>query len=150
MGTVLKCPFGTFKNRPKMSQRDKKEPSQNVPNERKKKDMKNKVIIPLIIIIILILGIVTYFATRGMNQKNKDYQIEEISQYKYFVYQEDGKFGVLDTTGQAIISAKYTDVKIPNPSKAVFVCYVSCEIAESESETSCYAVGVLLVYIVCL
>ena len=85
--------------------------------------MKNKVIIPLIIIIILILGIVTYFATRGMNQKNKDYQIEEISQYKYFVYQEDGKFGVLDTTGQAIILAKYIDVKIPNPSKAVFVCY---------------------------
>ena len=107
-----------------MSQRDKKEPSPNVPNERKKKDMKKKVIIPLIIIIILILVIVTYFATRGMKQKNKDYQIEEISQYKYFVYQEDGKFGVLDTTGQAIISAKYTDVKIPNPSKAVFVCYV--------------------------
>ena len=33
---------------------------------------------------------------------------------------------------------------------AVFVCYVGCEVAESESETSCYAVGVLPVYIVCL
>ncbi len=31
MGTVLKCPFGTFKNRPRMSQRDKKEPSPFVP-----------------------------------------------------------------------------------------------------------------------
>ena len=35
IGTVLKCPKGTKKNRPQMSQRDKKEPSPNVPRRKK-------------------------------------------------------------------------------------------------------------------
>lgn len=84
---------------------------------------KKSIIVIIIVLIIAITGIITYFITKNTQEKNKDYQIEEISQYQYFVYQEEGKFGVLNTTGNTVIPAKYKEVKIPNPSKAVFVCY---------------------------
>lgn len=85
--------------------------------------MKKKLTIILTIIILVIIGISAYFIVQNNKEKNKEYQIEEIAKYNYFVYQEEGKFGVLNTEGKPIIQAKYTDVKIPNPSKPVFVCY---------------------------
>lgn len=84
---------------------------------------KSIILIMIIVFIILVIGVATYFIIQNVKEKNKDYQIEEISQYQYFVYQEEGNFGVLNTTGNTIIPAKYKEVKIPNPSKPVFVCY---------------------------
>ena len=81
--------------------------------------MKKKSIITIIIIAI-IAGIFIY---RNVLEKEKQYNIEEISEYNYFVLRENEKFGVIDKQGNTIIEAIYDDVKIPNPGKAVFICY---------------------------
>ncbi len=86
--------------------------------------MKNKKVLILIIIaIIAIISILGYSIIKKVNKENRKYEIEEISEYKYFVVREDGKYGIIDTKGSKIIDTKYQDVKIPNPEKAVFICY---------------------------
>lgn len=88
--------------------------------------MKNKKLIILIITIIIIaitIGILTYLKTKNTQEDNKQYEIETITQYKYFVVKEGNKYGVIDTKGNKIIETKYEDVKIPNPEKEIFICY---------------------------
>lgn len=84
--------------------------------------MKKKKIIILAIILIIILAI-GYFITKKTQQENKEYEIETISEYKYFVVKENNQYGVIDTQGNKLIETKYEDVKIPNPEKAIFICY---------------------------
>lgn len=86
--------------------------------------MRNKKSVLIVIVIIAILGISIYFFMQHGRQKNKDYNIEKITDYKYFVSKnsENQKFGVIDTSGKVIVPEEYTDVIIPNPSKAVFIC----------------------------
>ena len=36
---------------------------------------------------------------------------------------ENDKYGVINTNGEKIVKTEYDDVKIPNPEKAVFICY---------------------------
>ena len=83
---------------------------------------KKNVLIISIILIIVVLAISVYFIIRNI-EKNKEYEVEKISEYKYFVVKENGKYGVIDRKGNKIIEPKYEDVKIPNPEKAVFICY---------------------------
>ena len=85
--------------------------------------MKKKSIITIIILIIIIAIIAGIFIYRNVLEKEKQYNIEEISEYNYFVLRENEKFGVIDKQGNTIIEAIYDDVKIPNPGKAVFICY---------------------------
>ena len=85
--------------------------------------MKKKNIIILVILAIIIIAIAGYFATQKIQEKNKKYEIETISEYKYFVLKENDKYGVIDAKGNKIIEAKYENVKIPNPEKPVFICY---------------------------
>lgn len=85
--------------------------------------MKKKNIIVLATILIIIIAISGYFIVQKIQQENRKYEIETISEYKYFVVKEDDKYGVIDTQGNKIIETKYEDVKIPNPEKAVFICY---------------------------
>lgn len=85
--------------------------------------MKKKNIIVLAAILIIIIAISGYFIVQKIQQENRKYEIETISEYKYFVVKEDDKYGVIDTQGNKIIETKYEDVKIPNPEKAVFICY---------------------------
>lgn len=89
--------------------------------------MKKKNIIILVTILIIIIAISGYFILQKIQQENKKYEIETISEYKYFVVREYDKYGVIDTQGNKIIDTKYDDVKIPNPEKAVFVCYENGE-----------------------
>lgn len=85
--------------------------------------MKKKSILILVAtIIIVILAISVYFIIRNI-EKNKEYEVEKISEYKYFVARENSKYGVIDAKGNKIVETKYEDVKIPNPEKAVFICY---------------------------
>lgn len=86
--------------------------------------MKKKNIIIIIALIISVIAIVsTYFITKNVKEENRKYEIEKISEYKYFVVKEDEKYGVIDTKGNKIVETKYEDVKIPNPEKDVFICY---------------------------
>lgn len=85
--------------------------------------MKKKNIIILVAILVIIVGIVAYFIVKEIEDEKRNYEIEIISQYNYFVVKEDNKYGVIDAQGNKIIETKYQDVKIPNPQKAVFICY---------------------------
>ena len=84
----------------------------------------NKKQVILIAIIILILvsvaSIVTYF---WLKEQGKNYEIEEIKEYNYFILKQNDLFGVIDKQGNTIIEPIYSEIKIPNPEKAVFVCY---------------------------
>lgn len=86
--------------------------------------MKKKIIIPIILFLLIIIGLLIYFFVKNKEKENRDYQIEQITYYKYFVSksQDSQKFGVIDTNGNVVIDEQYDDVQIPNPSKAVFIC----------------------------
>lgn len=86
--------------------------------------MKKKIIIPIILFLLIIIGLLIYFFVKNKEKENRDYQIEQITDYKYFVSksQDSQKFGVIDTNGNVVIDEQYDDVQIPNPSKAVFIC----------------------------
>ena len=84
--------------------------------------MKKKIII-ITIIIAAILATAIYFGVKNIQEENKKYEIAQITEYKYFVSKENEKYGVIDVNGKTVIDSKYDDVKIPNPEKAVFVCY---------------------------
>ena len=79
-----------------------------------------KAIIFLITIVVIIAGVI--FAKKILNKKY-DYKIEEISEFKYYIYKDSNKYGVIDETGKIIIEANYEKIIIPNPSKAIFICY---------------------------
>ena len=77
----------------------------------------------LIIIMILILVIITTFTIYKMiKEQGKNYEVEQVKQYNYFVLRQNGQYGVIDKKGNIVIEPKYKEVKIPNPEKAVFVC----------------------------
>lgn len=84
---------------------------------------KSFIFLILVIIMIFIIGILTYLKTKGDQKDNRKYEIELISKYNYFVVREENRYGVIDTKGNKIIETKYEDVKIPNPEKAIFICY---------------------------
>ncbi len=87
--------------------------------------MKKRVITATIIIIILaIIATAVYFIFQQKNKKDRDYEIEKIEDYKYFVSKlaEEQKYGVIDTQGNILVPEEYDAVNIPNPSKPIFVC----------------------------
>lgn len=85
--------------------------------------MKKKSVIILSIILIAIIVVSAYFIIQKVQEKNRKYEIETITEYKYFVVKENSKYGVIDRQGNKIIESQYDDIKIPNPEKAVFICY---------------------------
>lgn len=85
--------------------------------------MKKKNVIILTILLIIIIVIAGYLVAQKIQKENRKYEIETISEYKYFVVKENNQYGVIDAQGNKIIETKYENVKIPNPEKAVFICY---------------------------
>ena len=85
--------------------------------------MKKKSVIILTIILIAIIVVSACFIIQKVQEKNRSYEIETITEYKYFVVKENSKYGVIDGQGNKIIEAQYDDIKIPNPEKSVFICY---------------------------
>lgn len=83
--------------------------------------MKKKVIIiSICLIVILVLAISAYFI---FSSKDREYNVEQVSGYKYFILNQDEKYGVIDAQGNVLVQPNYDLVKIPNPTKGVFVCY---------------------------
>ena len=76
-------------------------------------------IIIAILVILLVAGISYYF----IRKNGRNYEIEEIAQYNYFVVKQDNLVGVIDRSGNTVVEATYENVVIPNPEKAVFICY---------------------------
>lgn len=89
---------------------------------------KKVLIITIIILIMAIIAIGTSFIKYKITENNKrNYQIEKIEKYNYFVLKNGEKYGVIDNKGNIIIDAQFNSVKIPNPSKDIFVCYIENE-----------------------
>ena len=76
-------------------------------------------IIIAIIVIALVVGISIYF----IYNNGKKYEIEKVNTYNYFVLNENNLSGVIDRSGNKIIEANYDNVIIPNPEKALYICY---------------------------
>ena len=77
------------------------------------------ILISIIVITILLLSIIINITKKG----KREYEIEKVGEYKYFVLKEDDKYGVIDAKGNKVVQAKYENIIIPNPEKSVFVCY---------------------------
>ena len=87
--------------------------------------MKKKYLVMIIIVLLIIIAIAGYFIYRQIEKNGREYQIEKIAvqDYKYFILRQDGKYGVINISGDIIIQPEHINVIIPNPQKAVFVCY---------------------------
>ena len=84
--------------------------------------MKKRYVI-IIIAILIILALGAFFVNQILIQKGKEYEIEKIEQYNYFMLKQNDLYGVIDKKGNTIIPPEYEQVKIPNPEKAIFICY---------------------------
>ena len=85
--------------------------------------MKKKHIVGIIIISIIIIAAVGVFIAKKVIEDGKKYEIEKVDNYEYFTLKVDNKYGVINKEGKQIINTEYTNVIIPNPQKAVFICY---------------------------
>ncbi len=85
--------------------------------------MDRRKIITIVIVILIFLSVIGIIIYRNMLKKELQYNIAEIKEYKYFVLKENDKYGIIDNQGNKIIDVIYDDIKIPNPEKAVFICY---------------------------
>ena len=85
------------------------------------KDSGNIKIIILVAVVVLMIVIGIIFLGKP---KNKKYEEIKKEPFEYFVLNSlDGKVGVIDKTGNILVSAEYTNIYIPNQSKDVFICY---------------------------
>ena len=86
-------------------------------------NMKKKILI-VCVLIILAISAVTYFIFQRKYEQNRDYEVEKITDYQYFISKDtnEQKFGVIDVQGNVIIPEEYDMIAIPNPSKPVFIC----------------------------
>lgn len=73
----------------------------------------------LVVSIILVL-IIIYIALLMKNSKN--YKLQQIDKYEYFLLNIDEKYGVIDKSGNTVIEPEYEEIIIPNPIKDVFIC----------------------------
>ncbi len=85
--------------------------------------MKKRYIVIIIIAILLAVALISGLVYYIIKENGKKYEIEKINQYNYFVLKKDSNYGVINRNGETVISAEYAEVKIPNPEKAVFICY---------------------------
>ncbi len=75
----------------------------------------------VILIIAIIAGIATFVVLKK-SENDRNYTIEKIDKYNYFVLKTNNNYGVIDNNGNTIIDAEYEKIIIPNPTKDVFVC----------------------------
>ena len=85
--------------------------------------MKRNFIIRNIIIAVLVVAIIVGVSVYFIYTNGRKYEVEKVSTYNYFVLKKDNLSGVIDRSGNTIIDVSYDDVVIPNPEKALFVCY---------------------------
>lgn len=83
--------------------------------------MKNS--IKKILRIVIILAIVSAIALIIYNRFKKSYKVEDIFEEKYLLLSSNNLKGVIDNKGNVVVEPKYYNIHIPNPSKAIFVCY---------------------------
>ena len=86
-----------------------------------KKSINKKAIITIAIVLIIIVSVGIIIFIQNLNDKN--YEIEEVTNFSYFKLYENNKYGVIDKKGNVLVKPQYDVIEIPNPSKAVFIGY---------------------------
>lgn len=94
--------------------------------------------IRLIIIVMALVAVATIIVISVINEMGLHYKIENISEYNYFILEQNQKYGVIDKEGNVIVEAKYEAVQIPNPSKPIFVCVKEYNQEQKEYTTVVY------------
>ena len=77
----------------------------------------------IIIAVLIIVAISIFFLYQRYVEEARKYEIEKIENPQYFILKEDTGYGVINKNGDILVETKYNNVIIPNPEKAVFVCY---------------------------
>ena len=91
--------------------------------------MKKRYIVGIVIAVIIILVVLSFVAYYFIQKNAREYEIAKVENYQYFVLKENNLSGVIDRNGNILIEPTYEEIRIPNPEKAVFVCY-----AENDSK----------------
>ena len=86
--------------------------------------MKKRYIVGIVIAVIIILVVLSFVAYYFIQKNAREYEIAKVENYQYFVLKENNLSGVIDRSGNILIEPTYEEIRIPNPEKAVFVCYV--------------------------
>ena len=94
----------------------KKQVEKKVSNAKSKKV--GIIIVLVILIIAVMLAVLLYFS-----MTDKSYEVEEVGEHQYFKLYEQEQYGIIDKNGNIIIEPQYDMIQIPNPSKAIFICY---------------------------
>ncbi len=87
--------------------------------------MKKKYIIMLVVILLIIMAIAGWFIYKQIEKDGREYEIQKVNieNYQYFILRQEGNYGVINKNGDIVINPEYTNIVIPNPEKAVFICY---------------------------
>ena len=87
--------------------------------------MKKRYIIMIVLVLLIMMAIIGWFIYKQIEKTGREYEIEQISieDYEYFILRQEGKYGVINKNGDIVINPEYTNVIIPNPKNAVFICY---------------------------
>ena len=81
-------------------------------------ERKGRIIILITLAIFIAVGLGVFLWI----QSSKNYEIEEITSKDYYTLYQDGKVGVINTSGEVLIEPVYDSIQIPNPKKPVFIC----------------------------
>ena len=81
-------------------------------------ERKGRIIILITLAIFIAVGLGVFLWI----QSSKNYEIEEITSKDYYTLYQDGKVGVINTSGEVLIEPIYDSIQIPNPKKPVFIC----------------------------
>ena len=81
--------------------------------------MKKTFRIRIAIITIIVISIIAFCIYKFIQNDSKKYEIAKVNEYNYFLLKQNNLYGVIDKKGNTIIN----EIKIPNPEKAIFICY---------------------------
>ncbi len=85
--------------------------------------MKKRYIVGIIVAVVIVLIVASVIAYYFIKKARREYEIETVKDYQYFILKNNNQSGVINRNGDILIEPNYEEVKIPNPEKAVFVCY---------------------------
>ena len=85
--------------------------------------MKKRYILIMAMIVLIIIAGISWISYYIITESEKNYEIEQVKQYNYFLLKQKDTYGIIDKKGNTIIPAQYSEIKIPNPEKGVFICY---------------------------
>lgn len=78
----------------------------------------------IIIGIILVLIVSAIICSKIISNKekiDKNYELQQVSNYTYFPLEISGKYGVIKRDGSIVIPAEYDFVQVPNQDKEIFI-----------------------------